>query len=168
MALVVLVGMMGSGKSTVGSALAELLDVPFMDTDKLLENRLGRPIRQWFQIYGEQAFREYETLMLRELDETEGVLATGGGIVLRDENWDELRRLGVVVYLDVAPEVLKTRLTNTKRKRPLLEFEDWEERFHTMLKDRRDLYLKADIVVSVESEELDDVAQRIKETLLGE
>lgn len=167
MALVVLIGMMGSGKSTVGSALADLLDVPFFDTDKLLEQRLGRPIRQWFQVYGEQAFREHETLMLKEIDSTEGVLATGGGIVLREENWRELKRLGVIVYLDVDPEVLKHRLTHTKRKRPLLEVEDWEAKFDKILADRKEIYQKADLTVQVSDEELIDVARQIKELLIG-
>ena len=167
MALVVLIGMMGSGKSTVGIALADLLGVPFMDTDKLLELRLGRRIRQWFQIYGEQAFREHETLMLQELDATEGVLATGGGIVLREENWSELKRLGIIVYLDVDPDVLKFRLTNTKRKRPLLEVEDWESRFDELLEKRKPIYERADLTVKVKDEELADVAQKIKEMLIG-
>lgn len=167
MALVILIGMMGSGKSTVGSTLANMLEVPFYDTDRLLELRLGRPIRQWFQIYGEQAFREHETLMLKEFDEQEGVLATGGGIVLREENWLELQRLGVIVYLDVDPGVLKRRLTNTKRKRPLLEVEDWETRFDSILSERRSIYRKADFVVEVKDEELPDVAQRIKDLLIG-
>lgn len=167
MALIVLVGMMGSGKSTVGMELADLLGVPFLDTDKLLEARLGRPIRQWFQIYGEEAFREYETLMLRELDMTEGVLATGGGIVLRDENWLEMKRLGVIVFLDVQPDVLKHRLTNTKRKRPLLEVPDWEKRFDEILGSREPVYKRADFVVTVGEEDHSDVAIRIKELLLG-
>ncbi|MBS1723517.1 MAG: shikimate kinase [Armatimonadetes bacterium] len=167
MALVILVGMMGSGKSTVGMELAELLSVPFYDTDKLLEARLGRPIRQWFQIYGEAAFRDYETRMLQELEMTEGVLATGGGIVLREENWHEMKRLGVIVFLDVEPDVLKQRLTTTKRKRPLLEVPDWEKRFEDILVAREPMYKRADFVVSVADEGHAEVAMRIKEVLLG-
>lgn len=165
MALVILIGMMGSGKSTVGMELARLLGVPFLDTDRLLEHRLGRPVRQWFQIYGEEAFREHETLMLQALDATEGVLATGGGIVLRPENWTELKRLGVIVFLDVDSEVLKERLTNTKRKRPLLEVPNWEEKFYQILNDRRPIYEKADVCIQVTDEDLPDVALRIKEVL---
>jgi len=168
MALVILIGMMGSGKSTVGMKLADLLDVPFLDTDVLLERRLGRPIRQWFQIYGEAAFREHEHLVLAEMNDQEGVLATGGGIVLRPDNWTEMHRLGVVVFLDVQSDVLKERLRTTKRKRPLLEHPDWEERFEKILSDRRDLYLQADFVVPSGSEDHDVVAARIKELLLGE
>lgn len=168
MALIILIGMMGSGKSTVGMSLAELLDVPFMDTDKLLEHHLGRPIKQWFQIYGEQAFREHETLMLQEIDPTEGVLATGGGIVLRQENWEELKKLGVIVFLDVDPDVLKHRLKNTKRKRPLLEVDDWESKFDEILATRKDLYQRADFIVKVNDEQLEDVAHKIKDLLIGQ
>ena len=166
MALVILIGMMGSGKSTVGMELARLLEVPFLDTDRLLEHRLGRPVRQWFQIYGEDAFREHETLMLQSLDDSEGVLATGGGIVLRQENWDEMNRLGITVFLDVDPEVLKVRLTNTKRRRPLLEVPGWEEKFHEILSTRRPLYEKADYYIKVSGEDLPIVALNIKEMLV--
>ncbi|MBL8065362.1 MAG: shikimate kinase [Chthonomonadaceae bacterium] len=165
MGLVILIGMMGSGKSTVGMELARLLDVDFFDTDKLLEQRLGRPIRQWFQIYGEQAFREHETLMLKSLDAESGVLATGGGIILRDENWSELKRLGTTVFLDVDPEVLKRRLTQSKRKRPLLEVDNWEEKFDSILNSRRDVYNRADQTIEVGDEALVDVAQKIKNLL---
>jgi len=142
--------------------LARLLDVPFLDTDRLLENRLGRPVRQWFQIYGEEAFREHETLMLKGLEPEPGVLATGGGIVLKDANWQEMHRLGTTVFLDVDRDVLKYRLTNTKRRRPLLEVPDWEERFEKILSDRMPLYEKADLRVKVDDEELPDVALKIK------
>lgn len=165
MALIILVGMMGSGKSTVGRELADLLGVPFIDADRLLERRLGRPVRQWFHVYGEEAFREHETLMLKGLDPEPGVLATGGGIVLREENWMEMRRLGTTVFIDVAPEVLKFRLTVTKRKRPLLEVPDWEQKFDDILASRRPLYERADIVVRVSDEDLSVVATRIKERL---
>ena len=167
MALVILIGMMGSGKSTVGMELARLLEVPFLDTDRLLEQRLGRPVRQWFQIYGEEAFREHETLMLKGLSDEAGVLATGGGIVLRQENWDELSRLGITVFLDVDPEVLKVRLTNTKRRRPLLEVENWEEKFHEILATRRPIYERADFCIKVSNEDLPVVALNIKEMLVG-
>ena len=165
MGLIILVGMMGSGKSTVGMELARLMEVPFLDTDRLLEHRLGRPVRQWFQIYGEQAFREHETLMLQGLEVGPGVLATGGGIVLRPENWAELKRLGTTVYLDVEPDILKHRLTNTKRKRPLLEVDNWEAKFEQILAERRPIYEGADLRIQVGSEELVVVAQKIKELL---
>src|SRR5437868_3400733 len=95
----VLVGMMGAGKSAVGRALAGLAAREFVDTDQLLQNRFGRPVSQIFQHYGEETFRDHETNILRGLAPGRFVLSTGGGIVLREANWLEMRRLGVVIYL---------------------------------------------------------------------
>ena len=161
MGFVILVGMMGSGKSTVGRALAGLLEGSFFDTDMLLEQRLGRQASQLFTLYGEHAFRIHETKVLQSLQPERGVLATGGGIVLKEENWVEIRRLGTSVFLDVDPEVLKHRLTVTKRRRPILEVPEWEEKFADIVLVRRPLYEKADRRVEIGDEPLADVAERI-------
>lgn len=168
MKFVILVGMMGSGKSTVGRLLAEDLDVPFWDTDNLLAHQLGRPVNQLFHLYGEYAFRQHETNLLRSLEATPGVLATGGGIVIKPENWVELRRLGTTVFLDVDPEIVKLRLANSKRKRPLLQVENWEDRFHDILDARRDLYLQADVHVMITSDEFSDVIRKIRSAVFPE
>jgi len=165
MKFVILVGMMGSGKSTVGRLLAEDLGVPFWDTDNLLAHKLGRPVNQLFHLYGEQAFRQHETNLLKSLERTEGVLATGGGIVIKPDNWVELRRLGTTVFLDVDPEIVKSRLANSKRKRPLLQVENWEDRFQDILDARRDLYLQADVHVMITSDEFSDVVKKIKDSV---
>src|SRR5690349_9779443 len=102
----ILLGMMGAGKSAVGRALAELSGREFVDTDLLLQQRLGRPISQLFAVYGEDAFRDHETSILRSLEPLPVVLATGGGIVVREENWSELRRLGTTIYLRATPETI--------------------------------------------------------------
>jgi shikimate kinase len=165
--MVILIGMMGSGKSTVGKRLAELLGVAFFDTDRILEHRLGRPVSSWFAIYGENAFREHESNVLKSLEAGPGVLATGGGIVLRAENWEEFRRLGQTVFLDVDPDILKRRLTVTKRKRPLLDSPDWESRFDAIYAARRPVYCRADLCVPIYDEPLTDVAERLHEMLRG-
>lgn len=161
----ILVGMMGSGKTTVGRKLAEALDVPFMDTDQLLQNRLGRPIHQLFQIYGETAFRMHETKVLEALEPQEAVLATGGGIVVKDENWVELRRLGTTIFLDASLEVLTTRLATAKKRRPLLEVPEWESKVQEIRDRRMELYRKADITISVERDDFDDVILKICEAV---
>jgi shikimate kinase len=153
--MVILVGMMGSGKSVLGRALADELEVPFLDADRLFEHRLGSPVQRWFEKYGEQSFREHETLTLRLLEPQPAVLATGGGVVLRDENWDEMRRLGTTVFLDVPPQTIKQRLAVSKRKRPLLSHEDWEDRFDLIYASRRAQYERADIVVPMSAEAVD-------------
>ena len=164
----ILVGMMGAGKSTVGRELARISEREFADTDSILTYRLGRPIPQLFAVYGESAFRDHETSILRGLEPGPTVLATGGGIVVRDSNWTEMRRLGTTVFLDVDPEVLKARLAKSKKPRPLLQHEDWEDRLATLLDARRELYLKADRVVTVETESMIDAAVKVYQALGGE
>jgi shikimate kinase len=157
--------MMGAGKSTVGKALAELVERDFIDTDSLLQARLGRPIAQVFQIYGEDTFREHETSVLRSLEPCPAVVSTGGGIVLRDENWSEMRRLGVTVFLDCPYEILVERLQRSKRKRPLLQAEDWPDRLRALLENRMPLYRKADITVPIQEVEIDLAAQQVRQAI---
>jgi shikimate kinase len=105
-----LVGMMGAGKSTVGQAVAKRLGYRFLDTDMLIESVAQRPISDIFATDGEAAFRDLETAVLEQVVAyTRSVVATGGGMVLRRENWGHLRH-GVVVWLDVPLAVLTQRL----------------------------------------------------------
>lgn len=154
-------GMMGSGKSTVGRKLASELECDFEDTDNLIVARFGRPIDQVFRIYGEAAFREHEHSMLKGLVPSGRVLATGGGIVLRPDNWVEMRRLGVVVHLNASVEQLIDRLAKSRRKRPLLQFPDWTDRFRTLYETRAPLYAQADIIVEADDRSHDQVVQAI-------
>ena len=106
-----LVGYRGTGKSTVGRLVAERLGRPFVDADAALEARLGRSIRSVFEECGESAFRDREEALLAELTSTPGrVLATGGGVVLRESNRAALRRFGFVVWLTAEPCNLAARL----------------------------------------------------------
>jgi shikimate kinase len=157
----ILVGMMGSGKSTVGKLLAERSGRLFQDTDQLVVHRLGRPVHQLFSIYGQDAFRDHETSVLKGLEPSGKILATGGGIVVRDANWLELRRLGLTAFLDLAVEVLIERLEKSAKRRPLLEFDDWQDRLRKLLDDRRSQYEKADIIVKLETEDLEGAADRL-------
>ncbi len=161
----ILIGMMGAGKSTVGRALAGLAEVPFTDTDSLLERRFGRQVSSIFRIYGEVAFRAHETSVLQAVQREPGVLATGGGLVMKEENWTEFQRLGKTVFLDVPPIQLKERLAKSKKRRPLLEHEDWEARFDTLYEARRPIYLRADVHFEVEAHALEDCAGRLFERL---
>jgi shikimate kinase len=161
----ILLGMMGAGKSTVGKALAELEDREFLDTDALLQARLGRPIAQIFSIYGEDTFRDHETSILRSLEPGPSIVSTGGGIVLREENWEEMRRLGTTIFLDCTPETLIDRLERSKRKRPLLQVEDWQDRLRALLAQRLPLYRRADITISMDAFDIDDAALRVQEVL---
>lgn len=161
----ILVGMMGSGKSTIGRRLAERSGRCFVDTDALIRDRFGRSITAIFAIYGESTFREHETSVLRALERQPGVISTGGGIILRDANWIELHRLGTTIFLDVNAEVIKERLTHSRKKRPLLATEDWETRVDELLAARRERYEKADLIVSLGEEDADAAADRVWEVL---
>jgi shikimate kinase len=153
--------MMGAGKSTVGKIVAEMSGRTFMDTDQMLQRRLGRPVHQLFSVYGEEAFRGHETSMLAGFYPGPTVLATGGGIVLKPENWEHMRRLGTTIFLRANVETLRERLAQSKRRRPLLEAEDWEQRLVNLLESRVSLYEQADVVVDVGDSEHEQVAEKV-------
>ncbi len=137
-----LLGFMGSGKSTVGPLLARALGRPFVDLDKVIEEETGKTIEAIFRDEGETRFREYESLFLKKVGSGEVVVATGGGVVIREENWKVLEK-GVTVALVASPEELEKRLAGSVG-RPLLEGDrDWRE----LLKDREPLYRRASLIV---------------------
>jgi shikimate kinase len=121
---VYLVGMPGSGKSTVGRLLARRLEMEFFDADQVLEKRLGCSIREYFEQLGEQVFRDREEAVIAELTRLRGVVvSTGGGVVLRAQNRQHLHQRGWVVYLKSNPDDLYRRLRHDQ-SRPLLQVAD--------------------------------------------
>lgn len=135
-----IVGLPGSGKSTVGRQLARRLAVPFVDTDHVLEQRLGCSIREFFEREGEARFRDIEAEVIDQLTAThEGVLSTGGGSVLRLENRHCLNERGKVVYLHSSPEEVFRR-TRHDQNRPLLLVNDPLARLRELYKVRDPLY----------------------------
>lgn len=140
-----LVGLPGSGKSTVGRQLARRLALPFVDLDQRLEEVLGSSIRQYFEECGEDSFRDREQALLAELAAEPGamVLSTGGGAVLRAANRAALRRgFGQVLYLRATPEDLWRRLRHDQT-RPLLQVEDPLGRLRELHQTRDPLYREA-------------------------
>jgi shikimate kinase len=136
----VLIGLPGSGKSTVGRQLARRLQVPFNDSDHEIELRIGCSIREYFESEGETAFRDVEEQVIRDLTQSgTGVLATGGGAVLRPANRECLRSAGHVIYLRSTPEELFRRLRQDVH-RPLLQVADPMARLHTLFEERDPLY----------------------------
>ncbi|MCK6387259.1 shikimate kinase [Zoogloea sp.] len=137
---IVLVGMPGSGKTTVGRDLAKRLGLRFVDTDHEIEARTGVKIPTIFEIEGEDGFRKRETQTLDDLTrESNMVLATGGGAVIRAENRVLLRERAVVVFLSVPPAILWER-TRHDRSRPLLQVPDPKGRLEELLKVRGPFY----------------------------
>jgi shikimate kinase len=135
-----LVGMPGSGKSTVGRQLSRRLALPFFDSDHLIEQRLGCSIREYFAREGEAAFRDVEEQVLRELAQgPSAVVATGGGAVLRSGTREALRQGGKVIYLRSSPEDLYRRLRHDTQ-RPLLQVADPMARLRALHAERDPLY----------------------------
>lgn len=133
--------MPGSGKSTVGRQLARRLQLPFADSDQVIEARLGYSVRQFFEQEGEARFRDLEASVIDELtrDPRRGVLSTGGGSVLRPENRRHLHDRGRVIYLNSSPDELFRRLRHD-RNRPLLQVEDPLARLRDLYAIRDPLY----------------------------
>lgn len=137
--MIALVGLPGSGKSTVGRQLARRLQLPFTDSDPIIEQRLGCPIREFFEREGEERFRDIEEQVIDELTRQPGVLSTGGGAVLRAANREHLRTRGKVVYLKSTPEELFRRLRHDTQ-RPLLQVSDPLQRLRDLYAARDPLY----------------------------
>ncbi len=138
-----LIGLPGSGKSTIGRHLARLWKLRFVDTDHVIEQRLGCSIKAFFAAQGEAAFRDIESQVLAELLQQDSVcvLSTGGGAILRAQNREVLRARSTVFYLQSLPEDIARRLRNDTT-RPLMQGDDPLKRLHTLLQERGPLYLE--------------------------
>lgn len=138
--MISLVGLPGSGKSTVGRQLARRLSIPFIDSDHVIEQRLGCSIREFFDREGEDRFRDLESTVLDQLTQApQGVLSTGGGSVLRPINRERLHQRSLVVYLRSSPDEVFRRLRHD-RSRPLLQVADPLQRLRDLFAVRDPLY----------------------------
>jgi shikimate kinase len=138
--MISLIGLPGSGKSTVGRQLARKLQLPFFDSDQMIEQRLGCSIREYFEREGEARFRDIEAAVIDELtQQATGVLSTGGGVVLRSENRQHLHQRTQVIYLNSLPDELFRRLRYDKN-RPLLQVADPLQRLRDLHTQRHPLY----------------------------
>jgi len=140
--VVALVGLPGGGKSTVGRQLARRLGARFLDADSVLEERIGMPIRSYFERHGEASFRDLEEQVIDELTlpgQAPLILATGGGAVLREGNRKRLQERATVVYLRSTPEELYKRLKHDTQ-RPLLQVADPLAKLRELHAQRHPLY----------------------------
>ncbi len=138
--MISLIGLPGSGKSTVGRQLARLLQLPFFDSDHVIEQQLGCSIREYFEREGEERFRDVEESVIDQLTQNpKCILSTGGGVVVRPANRQHLRERGQVVYLNSSPDELFRRLRHDK-SRPLLQVTDPLGRLRELHKLRDPLY----------------------------
>ena len=161
---VYLIGMMGAGKSTVGKLIAQQLGYQFFDTDELISQVAGKSINEIFATSGEEAFRDLETQVISEICAYKNlVVATGGGMIIRQKNWSYLQH-GVVVWLDVPVEELYSRLKEDTT-RPLLRDPDPLGKLNSILSDRLEMYAQADVRIKVA---IDETPERLAARVLEE
>ena len=147
----ILVGLSGSGKTTVGRAVARELHMPFIDFDTDIEHRAHATVQQIFERHGEAHFRQLEQDLSRELVTCRGtIMSAGGGWVLNREAVALLRKTGRIIYLRASPGLLASRLATARVKRPLLGTPDPLDTLTTMYEARRPLYEEADLVIDTE------------------
>ena len=153
---------MGSGKSSVGRLIAPRLNFSFVDTDHLVVKNTGSQITDLFRNHGESYFRDQETLALESLHDQSGmVIATGGGIVLREANTVLLRELGLVIWLRASEERIFQRVSRTN-KRPLVQTANPRETIHQLLVERDPLYTgAAQLIIDTCDKTHEEVAEAI-------
>jgi shikimate kinase len=158
----ILIGFMGSGKSSVGREIARRYGLRFLDTDSMIRQKYGKSISEIFVIDGESAFREEEhQVLLRLRGAQQMVVATGGGIVLEPRNRSILRSLGAVIWLTAEEEVIWERVSR-KQSRPLLQTDDPRSTIRSLMAIRYPLYHEtADITIETSELSHQEVATRV-------
>ena len=158
---IVLLGFMGTGKTVVGKKVARKLKMEYLDVDDLIEEEARIPISEVFSRFGEDHFRDLESKMVERVAQYENkVMATGGGIVLRKENMDNLRKKGVLICLTARPEVILER-TKGEHHRPLLEVDYPLVTIKGPLKFRAPYYAQADYSLDTSLLTIDQVVEEV-------
>ncbi|MCT4598099.1 MAG: shikimate kinase [Vallitalea sp.] len=159
---ILLIGFMGSGKSTIGKQLSKYLNRNFIDMDEEIEKTENTSITSIFNEYGEEYFRKIETKYLESLlDKNEAIISTGGGIVLKDYNRQLLKKIGKVIFLHAdVNHIVENVKDDTKR--PLLQTENYVKTISELLESREDKYLSsADIIIQTSGKDVDSIVEEI-------
>ena len=160
-----LIGMMGSGKSQTGPALAKMINYAFVDTDVVIEKASKQSISSIFEKDGEKVFRDVEKKVLKEISQHHSlVIATGGGLVTLPENWGILHQ-GIVIWLDLDLKRSIKRLESDQKRRPLLLEDNLAENFRQIYESRKPIYLESDLRIEVEDQSPYEVATMVAEHL---
>ncbi|MBS4536194.1 shikimate kinase [Clostridium sp. D2Q-14] len=149
----VLIGFMGTGKTTNGRRLARKLHKEFVDTDTLIESRSNMSVEEIFSSYGEKYFRKLEKKIVREISKKNNkVISTGGGIILNPENIQLLKEKGYIFLLESSVDNIVYNLKNSYKRRPLLEKKNWKSEIIKLLNIRKKLYYNsADFIIRVDN-----------------
>lgn len=164
---IILIGFMGSGKTTLGKKLANRLGIPFYDSDEEIEKGVLLSVGEIFANYGEARFREIETEFLEDFikNEEDFVLATGGGMPCFHHNMELLNKMGTTFYLERSPKELAHRLKNAKAHRPLLSGMNEEDLLHFIedrIAEREDYYKQSAFILSREEQTVDQILEFIR------
>ncbi len=162
---IILTGMMGSGKTSVGLELAKILECDFFDLDEIIEKKYGK-ITQIFKDKGENYFREIETSELKNFKNNGAfVLSTGGGAVLKEENLEILKSLGEVFYLSADIQTIYDRVKE-QTQRPLLNTKDPKKTIEDILSSRLEKYEKSGEKIVTDNKNIEQIAREIYEKIM--
>lgn len=163
---IVLIGFMGTGKSTISAYLTEQFGMEAIDMDQVISEREGMPISRIFEIHGEEYFRNAETNLLKELQTKKNVvISCGGGTPLREENIVEMKKNGKVVLLTAKPETIFERVKNN-HDRPLLENNKSVEFIEELMLKRKDKYIAAaDIIIETDNKSKQEICDELIDAL---
>lgn len=166
---IILIGFMGSGKTSVGRHLSKHLNYDFKDTDEMIVSQENTPIQDIFSLHGEAYFRDLETKLLVSVKDSLAltVLSTGGGMPVRNENRNILKNMGQVVYLRASAATITDRLSGDK-SRPLLKEGNINEKVERLLNERKTFYEEAaDIIIDTDRKPVEEIAKEIIKRLDG-
>lgn len=162
----VLVGFMGSGKTSVGKQLSNMLNMNLVDTDEIVESQSGMSISEIFAKFGESHFRDLEQKAVEVASNLENcVISTGGGVVLRKKNMEFLKKNGVVFGLSATPEEIYNRISS-ELHRPLLKTENPLEKVKQLLELRAPYYDQADYMTSTSNKSVHEISEEISQIFL--
>ena len=162
---IVLTGFMGAGKSAVGRRLKEQTGMEMVDTDDIIERDAGMAISEIFEKFGEPHFRELEKKAVEEASELENhIIVTGGGVVLKEENINNLKKDGKIIYLHAPAEILFERIKD-ETHRPLLQVDDPLGKIKELLEFRAPFYANNDFLIETSKMSVDEVAQEVINTV---
>lgn len=162
---IILIGFMGSGKTSVGRELAKVLSYQFSDCDELIEKETGLTVKEIFTSSGEDYFRDLETKLIKSLIDkiSNTVLSVGGGLPIHPGNTELLKRLGTVIYLDTSQKTIKSRLQGDS-SRPLLAGPEGESKLNQLYSYREPLYRAAShLIITTDNKNIHEIVLDILE-----
>lgn len=160
---IVLIGMRGSGKTSVANILSKKLSLPTFDTDRMLEEKVGMTLADFVKNNGWDAFRDKETEIVKDLTNvTDTIISTGGGIILRKKNIENLHKNGTFILLQTSVDTMVKRIKHSKERPALTDKKTLEEELEEVWKERKEIYKRnADIIVITDNKSPQEVTAEI-------